>query len=137
MLSWFEQTGWTCGLPALVGRDRPLEFRRWRPGDVLVPARLGTSEPGAESPVVEPSVLLVPLLVFDREGYRLGYGGGYYDRTLAALRGRREVVAIGVAYAGQEVDHVPHDGTDQRLDWVITEQGATRIERHVASEAAR
>lgn len=137
MLTWFEEAGWTCGLPALVGRDRPMEFRRWHAGDTLVPGQLGTNQPAKEAPVVEPSVLLVPLLAFDRAGYRLGYGGGYYDRTLAALRAGREVVAFGVAFAGQEVDHVPHDETDQRLDWVITEQGAIRIERNGTSEAAR
>lgn len=127
MLRHFADAGWTCGLPTVVGLGRPLVFRRWRPGEALVAARFGTSEPPPESPIVVPDVLLVPLLAFDRQGFRLGYGGGFYDRTLAGLRAGHAVTAIGVAFAGQEVDRVPRGAADQRLDWIITEEGALNI----------
>lgn len=137
MLAWFASQGWACGLPALVGRDRPLEFRRWHPGDLLVTGQLGTSEPASGAPVMVPVLLLVPLLAFDRQGHRLGYGGGYYDRTLAGLRAGRRILAVGVAFAGQAVDHVPHGLEDQRLDWVVTEEGATRVDNSEKSGATR
>ena len=78
--------------------------------------------PLATSPEVQPDVLLVPLLAFDRAGFRLGYGGGFYDATLAALRAKKPILAIGVAYAGQELASVPHDGHDAKLDYVMTEK---------------
>ena len=71
--------------------------------------------------------MLAPLLAFDARGYRLGWGGGYYDRTIEGLRGHGPLVAVGVAYAAQQVDKVPHSGRDQRLDWVVTEDGAVRV----------
>jgi 5-formyltetrahydrofolate cyclo-ligase len=73
-------------------------------------------------------VILAPLLAFDRRGYRLGYGGGFYDRTLAILRSRGRVLAVGMAYAGQEVAAVPHGPNDERLDWIVTEAEAIRVE---------
>ena len=73
-------------------------------------------------------MLLVPLLAFDRKGYRLGYGGGYYDRTLAMLQEKGPVLAIGIAYAAQQVESVPREATDQRLDWIVTEEGAIRTD---------
>ncbi|MBL8906323.1 MAG: 5-formyltetrahydrofolate cyclo-ligase, partial [Rhizobiales bacterium] len=78
---------------------------------------------------VHPDVLLVPMLAFDRRGYRLGYGGGYYDRTLAALRVLKPITAIGIAYSGQEIAEVPHGSWDEPLDWIMTERGAFRTER--------
>jgi 5-formyltetrahydrofolate cyclo-ligase len=113
-------------LPVVVGKARPLCFRAWRPGDTLVSGGFGTQVPDAAQPEVAPRVLLVPLLAFDRAGYRLGYGGGFYDRTLAALRAAGEVVAIGVAIAAQEIAAVPHDATDARLDWIVTEADAIK-----------
>lgn len=109
-------------LPVTPPRGQPLTFRRWRPGDVLVPERFGTMAPMGEPAV--PDFLLVPLLAFDRRGYRLGYGGGYYDRTLAALPNR---FALGFAFAAQEVDIVPVGPTDVRLDAVATERGIIRF----------
>ncbi len=76
-----------------------------------------------------PEVLLVPMLAFDRSGYRLGYGGGYYDRTLAALRAAGRVLAVGIAYAAQEVPSVPHGPRDERLDWIATDAGAWSADR--------
>lgn len=115
----------TC-LPVVPGRARPLVFRAWQPGAPLVPAPFGTSVPPEEAPEVEPDLLLVPLLAFDRRGYRLGYGGGFYDRTLERLRARKAITAVGVAFAGQERAAVPHDSLDQRLDLIVTEAAVLR-----------
>lgn len=127
MLEFFHAEGWTCGLPCVMGAGKPLVFRRWQKGDALRPAGFGTVEPEAESPEVDPALLLVPLLAFDAAGYRLGYGGGFYDRTLEALRARRAVMAVGVAFDGQAAEDVPHGQRDQRLDWVVTERRAIRF----------
>jgi 5-formyltetrahydrofolate cyclo-ligase len=116
----------TVALPVVTGRAQPLLFRAWTPATILVPAAFGTTVPPDTAPWVIPQVLLVPLLAFDPQGWRLGYGGGFYDRTLALLRARGPTLAIGVAYAGQRVDHVPHEpATDARLDAVVTEDGVT------------
>ena|ERR1700733_5392051 len=115
--------GHSIVLPVVAGPEAALSFRPWRDGDALSPNRHGTHEPQAHRDAVAPHVLLVPLLAFDKDGVRLGYGGGYYDRTLAELRSRGHIVAIGVAYAGQEVAKLPHDAHDQRLDVVVTELG--------------
>ncbi len=114
-------------LPVVVGRDRALVFRAWRPGDALAPGGFGTQVPRAGQPELVPGVLIVPLLAFDRAGYRLGYGGGFYDRTLARLRHDGEILAVGVAYAAQEVAAVPHDADDQPLDWIVTEAEAIEV----------
>jgi 5-formyltetrahydrofolate cyclo-ligase len=114
--------GWTSALPIVVAKGEPLIFRRWYPGELTVPGMWGIPVPTERAPLVEPDVLLVPLLAFDRKGYRLGYGGGFYDRTIAGLRARKTIVAIGVAYAGQEVDSVTRDAHDQPLDFVMTER---------------
>lgn len=111
-------------LPVTPPRGQPLVFRRWTPGAALVPGAFGTLVP--EGPEVVPQVLVVPLLAFDRRGYRLGYGGGYYDRTLAALRAAGPCTAIGYAFAAQEVAEVPTEPTDARLDLIVTEAGVIR-----------
>ncbi len=115
--------GHPLALPAMIGKAQPLRFQRWCEGDALVMHPYGVAEPHPDSAVVVPSVLLVPLLAFDAQGSRLGYGGGYYDRTLAALRTAGRVCAIGIAYAGQELPAVPHGAHDERLDGVLTENG--------------
>lgn len=114
--------GWITALPVVVAKNTPLVFRQWAPGDALVLGRWDIQVPPVEAPEVLPDVLLVPLLAFDRKGFRLGYGGGFYDRTLEKLRGLKKVTAIGVAYSGQEMDMVPRDAYDQRLDWIMTEK---------------
>ena len=114
--------GWTTALPVVIAKNTPLVFRQWKPGDALVLGRWDIQVPPAEAPEVLPDVLLVPLLAFDRKGFRLGYGGGFYDRTLEKLRALKKVTAIGIAYAGQEVDAVPYEEFDQRLDWIMTEK---------------
>ena len=114
--------GWITALPVVVAKNTPLLFRQWAPGDALVLGRWDIQIPPETAPEVQPDVLLVPMLAFDRKGYRMGYGGGFYDRTLATLRALKKVTAIGVAYAGQEIDMVPHDDHDQSLDWIMTER---------------
>ena len=111
-------------LPVVAAADTPLIFRRWSPGDRLVTSSFGIAEPLETAEAVTPHALLVPLLAFDRAGYRLGYGGGYYDRTLNSLRAAGTIVAIGVAFAGQLRDKVPVGDGDERLDWIVTEAGA-------------
>lgn len=120
--------GHRIALPVVIAADRPLVFRAWSPGDELEPAAFNTRVPGPDKPELTPSVVLAPLLAFDREGYRLGYGGGFYDRTLAILRRRGAVLAVGLAYAAQEVRAVPRDRNDKRLDWIVTEAEAIRLE---------
>jgi 5-formyltetrahydrofolate cyclo-ligase len=110
-------------MPAMQGKGKPLLFRAWTPGDAMDKGVWGIAEPKADKPAVEPDILIVPLLAFDRQGWRLGYGGGYYDRTLKALRARKAIVAVGLAFDEQEVDAVPHLDYDQRLDWVLRPSG--------------
>jgi len=113
-------------LPVVEGPGRPLGFRYWSPGAELIPGAFGAAIPAREAGA-EPEILIVPLLAFDARGYRLGYGGGYYDRTLEKLRTLRPTVAIGFAFAAQEVAELPVEPTDQRLDMVVTEKGLRRF----------
>jgi 5-formyltetrahydrofolate cyclo-ligase len=115
--------GWTTCLPIVIAQGEPLVFRRWMPGEATIPGIWNIPRPIEEAEIVEPDVLMVPMLAFDRKGYRLGYGGGFYDRTLDMLRKKKAVVAIGVAYAAQEVAATPHGAHDQPLDFVMTEKG--------------
>ncbi|CAH2604667.1 5-formyltetrahydrofolate cyclo-ligase [Rhodovastum atsumiense] len=118
LLEALHARGHAVALPETPPRGNPLIFRLWHPGMALLPERFGTARPTGA--VVRPDWLLVPLLAFDRTGRRLGYGGGYYDRTLAGLPG---AIAIGCAYACQEVDVVPADDYDARLHAIATERG--------------
>jgi 5-formyltetrahydrofolate cyclo-ligase len=116
--------GCQLALPVVVAKKQPLVFRAWRPGDPLEAGVFGTLHPVPTREVVEPDVLIVPLLAVDEEGWRLGYGGGFYDRTLERLRGRRKVTAMGVGFNDQIVPDVPHGPDDQRLDWLLTDKRA-------------
>jgi 5-formyltetrahydrofolate cyclo-ligase len=116
-------------LPRVVGRGKPLDFHLYEPGAKLVPGGFGLSEPSRDWPVLDPDVLAVPLLAFDAHGYRIGYGAGFYDRSLSRLRAARDVLAVGYCFSIQEVAHVPHDEKDEPLDWSVTESGAHRFER--------
>jgi 5-formyltetrahydrofolate cyclo-ligase len=122
LLDRLNRDGWRTALPVVVGEGAPLIFRAWRPGDPTVAGVWDIQVPPPAAPAVDPDVLLVPMLAFDRRGYRLGYGGGFYDRTLALLRARKAIVAVGIAYAAQEMPQVPHGPGDQRLDYVMTER---------------
>jgi 5-formyltetrahydrofolate cyclo-ligase len=128
LLQELRARGHAIVLPRVTGRGKPLDFHRYDVGKALVPGGFGLSEPARDWPQAEPDVLIVPLLAFDAPGYRIGYGAGFYDRTLAKLRAARDVLAVGFAFAGQEFETVPHDENDQRLDWVVTENGARRFE---------
>lgn len=119
--------GGTAALPSSGPPGTPLVFRAWDPEQELVVGRFGIAEPKPEQPPVIPDFVLVPFLAFDPDGFRVGYGAGYYDRTLAGLRRRGPVVAVGVGYAGQELAEVPRDRHDQKLDWIITERDSFRF----------
>jgi 5-formyltetrahydrofolate cyclo-ligase len=123
LLRRLAASGIALALPIVQGKGKPLLFRAWKPGDAMDRGVWDIPQPKADKPVVEPDILLVPLLAFDRRGWRLGYGGGFYDRTLAGLRARKAVTAVGLAYDQQQVDAVPHLPYDQRLDWVLTPSG--------------
>ena len=113
-------------LPVVMGPDRALVFRAWMPGDALEPGDFGTSVPAAAALERLPTVVLVPMLAFDRRGYRLGYGGGFYDRTLPFLRARGPLRAVGLAYAEQEVAALPVEPHDAPLDAVVTPDAVIR-----------
>jgi 5-formyltetrahydrofolate cyclo-ligase len=121
--------GARLALPVIVGRGHPLIMRAWAFGAPLVAGVWGIREPGPEAPAVDPDIVLVPLLAFDRAGYRIGYGAGYYDRTLAGLRARKPITAVGLAYALQEVVKVPATPRDARLDLVLTEREVIDCQR--------
>ncbi|MBW6506280.1 MAG: 5-formyltetrahydrofolate cyclo-ligase [Rhodobacteraceae bacterium] len=107
-------------VPVILGRGQPLGFRAWAPGAAMQRGQFGALIPVAGA-WLTPRVLVVPLLAFDARGYRLGYGGGFYDRTLAELRARGPVTAIGFAFGAQQVHEVPTEATDEKLDLVVTE----------------
>jgi 5-formyltetrahydrofolate cyclo-ligase len=115
--------GWTLALPVVSGKGAALTFRQWRDGDPLEDGSLRTRHPLPNAPQLRPDVLLVPLLAFDARGQRMGWGGGFYDRTLQALRMEKEILALGVAYGGQRVDKVPSGPHDVPLDAVVTDAG--------------
>ncbi len=126
LLARLHSEGWVTAMPVVVGEDSPLVFRAWAPGEPTVPGIWEIPMPPETAPEVSPGVLLVPMLSFDRQGYRLGYGGGFYDRTLEKLRKLKQITAIGVAYSAQEMPEVPHGPYDQRLDWIMTEKATTK-----------
>lgn len=109
-------------LPVTPKRGNPLIMRAWAFGDELASGVWGIREPKPESPEVFPDIMLVPLAAFDRNGHRIGYGAGYYDMTIARIRGMKPVVTIGVAFAVQEIEEVPATPFDARLDLVLTER---------------
>ncbi|ULB08606.1 5-formyltetrahydrofolate cyclo-ligase [Cereibacter azotoformans] len=109
-------------VPVIVGPGQPLRFREWSPGCPMIEGPFGARVP-QEGAWLDPQVLIVPLLAFDRRGYRLGYGGGFYDRTLERLRALHPVTAVGFAFSAQELPEVPIEPTDQPLDAILTERG--------------
>lgn len=115
-------------LPVVVAKDAPLQFRAWHPDDALEPGAFGIDVPDEKRPVLTPSLLLVPLVAFDTRCHRIGYGAGFYDRSLSALRAQRPVVAVGLAYEGQRISKVPAGRHDVALDYVVTEAGCYRAD---------
>jgi 5-formyltetrahydrofolate cyclo-ligase len=122
LLQKLSQAGARLALPAIAGRGKPLIMRAWEFGASLDRGQWGIREPKADAPEVEPDILLVPLLAFDRAGHRLGYGAGYYDMTIHRLRALKPVTAVGIAFAAQEVPKIPTTPRDERLDLVLTER---------------
>jgi len=123
LLERLVELGCHIAFPRVAAKGQPLEFHRVPDGAVMAPGAFGIHEPLDSWPRARPDMLLVPLLAFDASGHRLGYGGGFYDRTLALLN----VPAIGIAYAGQEAASLPGDEHDRTLDMVLTEQGIRRF----------
>lgn len=128
LLAALSEAGFATALPVTPPRGEPLRFRAWHMGEPLVSGRFGTSEPGAQAPDVDPDLLFVPLAAFDRRGFRLGYGAGYYDGALDRLRRLKPIRAVGVGFAVQEIDAVPTEPHDQPLDALVTESGLLDVE---------
>jgi 5-formyltetrahydrofolate cyclo-ligase len=122
LLGALANDGFATALPVVSGRGAHLTFRLWRPGDPAAPGPMGIPEPLETAPSVEPDLLFVPLACFDRRGNRIGYGAGYYDRSLKRLRAMKAVHAVGVGYQVCEVAAAPYEAHDQRLDAIVTEQ---------------
>ncbi len=121
LMAALHATGFVVALPVTGPAGTALTFRRWTPETATVPGRMAIPEPPADAPALVPDVLFVPLAAYDRRGHRVGYGAGFYDRTLAMLRAAKDVTAIGVAYAAQEALFVPADDHDEPLDLIVTE----------------
>jgi 5-formyltetrahydrofolate cyclo-ligase len=128
LLARLAGEGCITALPAVIEPNVPLKFRQWAPGDALEAGPYGTRHPLAKAPPATPDLLLLPLLAFDGGGNRLGYGAGYFDRTIAALRRVRPLLAVGIAFAAQQMPAVPVEAHDQPLDWIVTEQGARHFD---------
>ena len=126
LAAWLIEQGWTLALPRVEGptsenEDGQMVFRQWVPGDPLTRDEADMNAPESSKPALDPDLVITPLLAFDRDGRRLGQGGGYYDRALEALRARRDVFMLGLAYVGQETHGLPVEQHDQRLDAILTE----------------
>jgi 5-formyltetrahydrofolate cyclo-ligase len=117
-----EKKGAELALPVIVKRDHPLIFRSWSPDEGLVRGSYGIFQPSSDAPDVDPDIVLVPLAAFDKAGHRIGYGRGYYDRTLHELRAMKKITVIGIAFAAQEIEIVPTLPHDEQLDCVLTER---------------
>ena len=126
-MSELHDNGHMICVPVIQGRGKPLLFREWTPGCAMIEGDFGAMIPRSGD-FVSPNICVVPLVAFDRLGHRLGYGGGFYDRTLNKLRAENpETHAVGFAFDGQEVASVPVDGYDQPLNAIVTESGTRRI----------
>ncbi len=128
LMEALDGAGHRLCVPVIQGRGLALKFRAWRPDAEMVEGEFGALVPAAGD-WLEPRLLIAPLVAFDANGWRLGYGGGFYDRSLQGLRAKRRTLAVGFAYSAQQVDAVPHDPTDQPLDAIVTERGLVRPAR--------
>jgi len=125
-------------LPRMDTRTKLLQFRGWKLGDGLDVTAMGVREPKPDTPSLMPAIVLTPLIAFDADGFRLGYGGGWYDRTIATLRSTdHPPLFIGVAYASQETDRLPVEPQDQPLDGILTELGVSMFENSREPRATR
>jgi len=129
LLRKLAAAGAQLALPVIAGRGKPLTMRAWNQGDDLASGQWGIREPTAQAREVDPDVLIVPLACFDRAGHRIGYGAGYFDMTIHRLRGIKPVVAVGIAFAQQEIDRVPANAHDEALDLVLTERETIDLRR--------
>ncbi|MEE2956572.1 MAG: 5-formyltetrahydrofolate cyclo-ligase [Pseudomonadota bacterium] len=129
LLEGLSSEGMQCVLPVVHKTTKTLMFRKWQPNDSLEKKSFGTFEPKANQPLLVPDVMLVPLLAVDKQGNRLGYGGGYFDRTIFSYRLKEfgSVTAVGMAFETQRIANVPFDDQDARLDWLVTEKGVYRF----------
>ena len=131
VLRRLQAAGASLALPTAPRPDSPLIFRAYQPDQPLAPDAARIPSPTEAAPILIPDLIIAPLLAFDRDGFRLGQGGGYYDRTLQALRRGGRVLVIGLAYAGQEVERVPRDAHDQPLDAILTETGYHPVRKDI------
>jgi 5-formyltetrahydrofolate cyclo-ligase len=122
LLRKLQEAGASLALPCIASRGKPLIMRAWQFGAPLSAGQWGIREPTADAPEVFPDILIVPLACFDRTGHRIGYGAGYYDMTIRGARAKKKVIAIGIAFAVQEIAKVPATTRDERLDLVLTER---------------
>ena len=127
LLHALSEAGHGVALPVVVQAGEPLCFRAWKAGDALAKSAFGVLEPMDTAAQVVPNVVVAPFLAYNALGFRLGYGGGYYDRTLRALRGTVPgLLAVGLGYAAQAMTALPYDHNDEPLDWLVNEDGAQR-----------
>lgn len=126
LMTKLRRAGHPLCLPVIAAKGQPLIFRAFQPGDALKTVQWGIREPTDDKPELLPDIVLTAGLAFDPQGYRLGFGGGYYDRTLRRIRDIKPVLAIGLAYDVQRIDAVPHLDYDERLDWILTPSGPFR-----------
>ncbi len=122
--------GAVLALPVVIARDHALIFREWQPDEGLVRGAFGIFQPPSDADEVDPDIVLVPLAAFDRAGHRIGYGRGYYDRTLQGLRSKKKITVIGLAFAVQEIETVPRLPHDEQLDCVLTEHELIDLRSH-------
>jgi 5-formyltetrahydrofolate cyclo-ligase len=125
---WLVAQGWTLALP-FVEDDETMSFRRWSPGAPIAHDAAGLRAPSPDAEVLDPDLVICPLLAFDRAGGRLGQGAGWYDRALVGLRAAKTLWVVGLAYSGQEVASVPSEDHDQRLDAIFTEAGLIAVDK--------
>ncbi len=123
VLEILEENGHSLCLPRIQQHDKDLSFRRYKRGDKLYKHSFGVMEPADLAALLQPDVVIVPLLAFDKSGHRIGFGSGYYDRTLRQLQEISEVIAVGVGYDFQQIDRIPSEPHDIKLDCVVTDKG--------------
>lgn len=122
--------GHHLALPAVTVQTESMCFRRWQPGNFLTKSALGVLEPLANAEEITPNIVIIPFLAVDAQGFRLGYGGGYYDRALRSLREiKPDLLAIGLGFSAQETETLPYDENDEQLDWLVTEKGTRQFQR--------